>query len=84
MYRGMAFPVEVISRPDDGDDDGPVPILEWSSLNRISDKQPHVSIRLQGTPDVTPGLHQGGSPNPVTLVYDACFQEDPRLEPAQA
>jgi len=87
MYRGMAYPVEVISRLDgDGDHGGPVPILQLSSVNRISDRHPHVSIRLQGTPDILPGNDRDGSspPNPVTLVYGACFEEDPRLEPIQA
>ena len=78
IYRGMAFPVEVISGTDTG---GPVPVLEWNPLNRMSSRQPHVSIRLQGTPDLIPGSKRR-SLNPVTLVYGARFQEDPRLEPA--
>ena len=80
IYRGMAFPVEVIAGADA---DGPVPVLEWNPLHRISKRQPHMSIRLQGTPDLVPGASQE-SVNPVTLVYDARFQEEPRLEPATA
>jgi len=89
MFRGMAYPLEVISRPDDEDIGAPVPILEWAPGNRISDKQPHVSIRLQGMSDLDLGSSDGtmgepGGVHPVTLVFDACFQEDPRLEPAEA
>jgi hypothetical protein len=82
MYRGMAYPLEVISSLDGEEEDGPVPILEWSPLNRVSNKQPHVSIRIQGIPE-GPDASVGVSV-PVTLVYDALFQADPRLEPVAA
>lgn len=83
IYRGMAFPLEVISRPEGDEGNGPVPILEWSPLNRVSNKQPHISIRIQGTPDHEAGPGRAMR-DPVTLVYDALFQEDPRLEPVTA
>ena len=80
IYRGMAFPVEVIAGADV---DGPVPVLEWNPVHRVSKRQPHMSIRLQGTPDLVAAAGQR-SVNPVTLVYDARFEEYPRLEPAPA
>jgi hypothetical protein len=84
IYRGMAYPLEVISRPDGEDDNGPVPILEWSPRNRLSNKQPHVSIRIQGLPDSPAGSGGSTKGDAVTLVYDALFQDDPRLEPVIA
>ena len=83
IYRGMAYPLELISRPDGEEDNGPVPILEWSPLNRVS-KKPHVSIRIQGLPDSPDGSGGSTKRDAVTLVYDALFQGDPRLEPVAA
>lgn len=86
MYRGMAYPIEVISRPDDEEDGRPVPILEWSPLNSVNSNKPRVSIRLQGTPNNGKSEKEKDTspPHPVTLVYDAVFQEDPRVEPIRA
>lgn len=87
MHRGMAYSDELISRPDDEEDGRPVPILEWnplSSAKTTNNEHPHVSIRLQGTPQRTNNeAVNDESPvqNSVTLIYDAIFQEDPRVEP---
>ena len=84
MYRGHAYPIELISTPDDEEDGAPVPILEWSSPLDNANKR-KISMRLQGTPskNVSVGEEEEvTNPNPVTLVYDATFQNDPRLEPA--
>jgi hypothetical protein len=90
IYRGMAYPKEVISRQIEDDNhannneqQGPVPILEWTPHTNTK-QQPRVSIILQGDPDSKHDIHLQNTKKtkkkkkgPVTLVYSASFLELP-------
>jgi hypothetical protein len=83
IYRGMAYPKEVISRQMDDIANGkdPVPILEWAPHTNTK-QQPRVNIILQGDPDSKQEIHLHNTKKKkkkgsVTLVYTASFREQP-------
>jgi hypothetical protein len=81
IYRGLAYPMEVVSRQMDDNANGqdPVPILEWAPHTNTK-QQPRASIILQGDPDSQHGIHPHNTKKkkrkgPVTFVYTASFRE---------
>jgi hypothetical protein len=76
VLRGAYFDLHQSDDGSSGSNIPPLPIVEFTHDSQTTG---HVLIRLQGYPLPNDEFLTGHTPQPITLVFDACFRNKEML-----